>query len=285
MTESLSSEPLNAFLNTVRAGDVRTGRVIGVEDREVLVELDGFPGPGRAVGCIPHGDLTRKATGHPAEVVSIGQQLTFEVIGVDWEQERVWASAAACEDPALRAFLLGLRRGATHQGQVRSVHSFGVFVNLDGEPDQCTGFIRIPELSRRSFDHPADVVTAGQRVMGEIIDMDTRRGQVQLSLKALQEDPLLPFVDQVGLVTTGRVTKLIPFGAFVRIADGIEGLVHNTEFRDEPVEDPGRIVSEGDEITVRIVEVDLVRSRLALSARNLPQRGKGIVQVRPGAGR
>ncbi|MFI6554530.1 S1 RNA-binding domain-containing protein [Streptomyces griseus] len=79
---------------------------------------------------------------------------------------------------------------------------------------------------------------------------------------------------QAGLVTTGQVTKLIPFGAFIRIADGIEGLVHNTQFRDEPVEDPGQIVSEGDEITVRIVEVDLVHRRLALSARNLPQSGK-----------
>ncbi|MGW9072849.1 S1 RNA-binding domain-containing protein [Streptomyces yangpuensis] len=104
--------------------------------------------------------------------------------------------------------------------------------------------------------------------------MDTRRGQVQLSLKALQEDPLVPFADQAGMVTTGRVTKLIPFGAFVRIADGVEGLVHNTEFRDEPVEHPGQIVSEGEEITVRITEVDLVRRRLTLSARNLPQNGK-----------
>ncbi|MFF9340173.1 MULTISPECIES: S1 RNA-binding domain-containing protein [unclassified Streptomyces] len=275
MTEPLPSETLKDFLNTIRAGEVRTGRVISVEDREVLVELDGFPGPGKAVGCIPHGDLTRKATGHPSEAVSIGQQLTFEVIAVDWQQERVWASASACEDPTLRAFLLGLRRGATHQGQVQSVHNFGVFVNLDGEPvDQCTGFIRGPELSWRWIDHPADAVTAGQRVVGEIIDVDTRRGQVQLSLKALQEDPLLPFADQAGLVTTGQVTKLIPFGAFVRIADGIEGLVHNTEFRDEPVEHPDQIVSEGEEITVRIVEVDLVRRRLTLSARNLPQNGK-----------
>lgn len=274
VTQPLSSARLKAFLNTIRAGEVRTGRVISVEDREVLVELDGFPGPGKAVGCIPHGDLTRRATGHPSEAVSIGQRLTFEVIGVDWQRERVWASAAACEDPALRAFLLSLRRGATHQGQVASVHSFGVFVDLGGEPDHGTGFIRIPELSWRTFDHPADVVTVGQRVVGEILDVDTRRGQVQLSLKALQEDPLLPFADQAGRVTTGRVTKLIPFGAFVRIADGIEGLVHNTEFRDEPVEDPRQIVSEGDEITVRIIEVDLVRRRLTLSARNLPQSGE-----------
>ncbi|GAA1585409.1 S1 RNA-binding domain-containing protein [Streptomyces globosus] len=275
MTESQSSEALKNFLNNLRAGEVRAGRVISIEDRQALVELDGFPGPGKALGRIPRGDLMRKAIGHPSEAVSIGQQLTFEVIAVDWQQECVWASAAACEDPALRAFLLGLRRGATHEGQVQSVHNFGVFVNLDGEPaDQCTGFIRGPELSWRRIDHPADAVTAGQRVVGEIIDVDTRRGQVQLSLKALQEDPLVPFADQAGMVTTGQVTKLIPFGAFVRIADGVEGLVHITQFGDEPIEHPDQVVSEGDEITVRIVEIDLVRRRLTLSATDLPQNGK-----------
>ncbi|MFI6148970.1 S1 RNA-binding domain-containing protein [Streptomyces sp. NPDC051109] len=275
MTESKSTDALKNFLNTLRAGEARTGRVMSVEDREALVELDGFSGPGKALGRIPRGDLTRKAIGHPSEAVSIGQRLTFEVIGVDWQQEHVWASASACEDPALRAFLLGLQLCTTHQGRVQSVHNFGVFVNLDGEPaDQCTGFIRGPELSWRRIDHPADAVTAGQRVVGEIIDVDTRRGQVQLSLKALHENPFVPFADQAGLVTAGQVTKLIPFGAFVRIADGVEGLVHNTEFRDEPVEHPGHIVSEGDEITVRIVEVDLVRHRVTLSARNLPQNGK-----------
>ncbi|WP_199551404.1 S1 RNA-binding domain-containing protein [Streptomyces sp. N35] len=274
MTEPQSSEALKNFLNTLRGGEVRTGRVISVEDQEALVELDGFSGPGNALGRIPLGDLTLKAIGHPSEAVSVGQRLTFEVIAVDWQQQCVWASASACEDPSLRAFLLGLRRGARHEGQVQSVHNFGVFVNLDSEPaNQCTGFIRGPELSWLRIDHPADAVTAGQRVVGEIIGINTRRGQVQLSLKALQEDPLVAFADQTGMVTTGQVTKLIPFGAFVRIADGVEGLVHNT-FRDEPVEHPGQIVSEGEEITVRIVEVDLVRRRLTLSARNLPQNGK-----------
>lgn len=151
----------------MRVGEVRTGRVVSVEGREVLVELDGFSGSGKAVGRIPRGALTRKAIGHPSEAVRIGQRLTFEVMGVDLQRESVWASASACEDPTLRAFLLGLRRGATHEGQVQSVHNFGVFVNLDGEPDnRCTGFIRGPELSWLRIDHPADAVTAGQRVVG-----------------------------------------------------------------------------------------------------------------------
>ncbi|WP_405642776.1 S1 RNA-binding domain-containing protein [Streptomyces uncialis] len=275
MSQPQTNEALKNFLNTLRAGEVRTGRVIAIEDRAALVELDGYSGPGQAVGRIPRGGLTSKAIRHPSEAVSIGQRLTFEVLAVDWRQECVWASAAACEDPTLRAFLLGLRRGAAHQGQVQSVHNFGAFVNLDGEPaDQCTGFIRGPELTWARIDHPADAVTAGQRVVGEIIDVDTRRGQVQLSLKALQENPLVPFAGQAGLVTTGQVTKLIPFGAFVRIADGVEGLVHNSEFRDEPVDHPAQIVRRDDELTVRIVEVDLAHHRLTLSARNVPLDGK-----------
>ncbi|MFJ3819141.1 S1 RNA-binding domain-containing protein [Streptomyces sp. NPDC090056] len=274
LTESQSSEALKNFLNNLRAGEVRAGRVISVEDRQTLMELEGFPGRGKALVRIPRGDLTRTAIGHPSEAVSIGQQLTFEVIAVDWQRECVWASTAACEDPALRAFLLGLRRGAPHAGQVQSVHDFGVFVNLDGEPaDQCTGFIRGPELSWRRIDHPADAVTAGQRGVGGIIDVDNRRGQVQLSLEALQEDPLVPFADQTGMVTTGQAIEVIPSGAFVCIADGVEGLVRITQFGDEPIEHPDQVVSEGDEITVRIVEIDLVRRR-TLSATDLSQNGK-----------
>jgi ribosomal protein S1 len=89
VTEPLSSEALKDVLSTIRAGEVRTGRVISVEDREVLVELDGFSGPGKAVGRIPRGDLTHKAIEHPSEAVSIGQRLAFEVAAVDWRQERV----------------------------------------------------------------------------------------------------------------------------------------------------------------------------------------------------
>ncbi|MFF8837545.1 S1 RNA-binding domain-containing protein [Streptomyces sp. NPDC015130] len=104
-------------------------------------------------------------------------------------QEYVRASASACEDPALRTFLLGLTCGATHQGQVQSVHNFGVFLNLDREPDElCTGFIRGPELSWRWIDHPADAVTEGQRVTGEIIDVDLTRQRLTLSAGNVPQD-------------------------------------------------------------------------------------------------
>ncbi|MFJ2774324.1 S1 RNA-binding domain-containing protein [Streptomyces sp. NPDC087300] len=88
---------LTSFLNALRAGEVRTGRVISLEGREALVELDGFSGPGRAVGRIPRGDLTRKVIGHASEAASIGQHIAFEVISVDRRQE--WAGPAVAEGP------------------------------------------------------------------------------------------------------------------------------------------------------------------------------------------
>jgi small subunit ribosomal protein S1 len=145
-----------------------------------------------------------------------------------------------------------------------------VFVNLDDEPAaNCTGyngtgFIRIPELSWSHFDHPSQIVEVGQRVTVEVLDADTRRGQVAVSLKALQEDPLIRFADQLGRTVSGHITKIVPFGVFVRVAEGIEGLLHASDVSDEPIgalEDLARV---GEAITVEIAEVDRQRRRVRL---------------------
>ncbi|MFI1849775.1 S1 RNA-binding domain-containing protein [Streptomyces sp. NPDC020480] len=160
---------------------------------------------------------------------------------------------------AIRDFLGGLRPGGIVTGAVESIHTFGVFVRIDGEPDgRCTGFIRIPELAWTRYEHPSDIVRVGERLSLEVLHADLDRGQASLSLRALREDPMVAFADTVGQVVTGPVTKLVPFGLFVRVADGIEGLV--------PLPEPQQVVGEGDELTVQIVEVDLERRRVLLSA-------------------
>ncbi|WP_258049840.1 S1 RNA-binding domain-containing protein [Streptomyces finlayi] len=147
------------------------------------------------------------------------------------------------------------------------MHNFGVFVHLDGEPDGlCTGFIRVPDLTWSRIDHPSEAVKAGQRITAEVIVAETRSGQVTLSLKALQEDPLIRFADHVGRVVTGRITKIIPFGVFVQLAPEVEGLLHISELTDEPVETPDQLVREGELIAVKVAEVDLQRHRVRLCA-------------------
>jgi small subunit ribosomal protein S1 len=149
---------------------------------------------------------------------------------------------------------------------VADVRNFGVFVNLDGEPaHHCTGFIRVPELSWSHISHASAVVEVGQRVTVEVLAADTRQGQVAVSLKALQEDPVIRFAERVSEVVSGHITKLVPFGVFVRVADGIGGLVHVSDLSTEPVDFPDQIVRVGDGLRVEIVEVDRRRRRVRLS--------------------
>ncbi|MEV6595152.1 S1 RNA-binding domain-containing protein [Streptomyces acidicola] len=163
------------------------------------------------------------------------------------------------------AFLKTLRRGQIVTGVVTVIADFGVtFVDIGG----FTAMINIPELSWRHIDHPSDVVTVGQKISAEVLDVDMVRERVPLSLKALQVDPMPQFIQQVGQVVIGVVTKLVPFGAFVRIEDredGLEGLVHNTELSEEPVTDLQDVIQVGDPLAVKILDVDPTRRRVTLS--------------------
>jgi small subunit ribosomal protein S1 len=138
------------------------------------------------------------------------------------------------------------------------------------------GFITYPELSWRRFEAASDVVRIGQHVSCEFLQFDTWNGEARLSLRAMRPDPFQAFADgiAVGRTLRGRVTKLVPFGAFVEVADGVEGLVHLGELAWTPVEAPEDVVRAGDEVAVVVTEVDRERRTLALSRR----------QVSPGPG-
>ncbi|MFL5993340.1 MAG: S1 RNA-binding domain-containing protein [Streptomyces sp.] len=159
------------------------------------------------------------------------------------------------------AFLKTLRRGQVVTGTVTSIASFGVtFVDIGG----FTAMINVPELSWRPFNHPSDVVSVGQEVTAEVLDIDMIRERVPLSLLSVQEDPWPQVTQRIGQVVTGPVTKIMPFGVFVRIEDGddgFQGLVHTGEL-DESSRD---VVEVGDALTVKIIDVDLARRRIALS--------------------
>ncbi|MFD7078832.1 S1 RNA-binding domain-containing protein [Streptomyces sp. NPDC059918] len=159
------------------------------------------------------------------------------------------------------AFLKTLRRGQVVTGTVTAIAGFGVtFVDIGG----FTAMINIPELSWRPFDHPSDVVSVGQEVTAEVLDVDVVRERVPLSLRAVQEDPWPQVAQRIGEVVIGPVTKIVPFGVFVRIEDredGFQGLVHTSEL-DESSRDA---VEVGDALAVKIIDVDLARRRIALS--------------------
>jgi small subunit ribosomal protein S1 len=182
---------------------------------------------------------------------------------------RAWLEQTQSE--VRHGFLTQLQTGQIRKGVVSSIVNFGAFVDLGG----VDGLVHVSELSWKHIDHPGEVVEVGQEVTVEVLDVDMDRERVSLSLKATQEDPWQQFArtHAIGQVVPGKVTKLVPFGAFVRVYDGIEGLVHISELAGRHVEIPEQVVTVDDEIFVRVIDIDLERRRISLS---LKQANEGI---------
>src|SRR5271156_5689627 len=206
----------------------------------------------------------------------IGKEIEAKIIELDKNRNNVVLSRRAwleqTQSEVRSEFLNQLQKGAIRKGVVSSIVNFGAFVDLGG----VDGLVHVSELSWKHIDHPGEVVEVGQEVTVEGLDVDMDRQRVSLSLKSTQEDPWQQFArtHQIGQVVPGRNTKLGPVGAFVRVEEGIEGLVHISELADRHVEIPEQVVQVGDEIFVKIIDIDLDRRRISLS---LKQANEGTI--------
>ncbi|MFY9488925.1 MAG: 30S ribosomal protein S1 [Solirubrobacterales bacterium] len=160
-----------------------------------------------------------------------------------------------------------LERGSVVEGAISNIVDFGAFVDLDG----IDGLIHISELSWSHVNHPSEVVSIGDVVSVKVLDIDHDRQRISLGLKQTQEDPWQKVIDthHIGDVLEGSVTKIVSFGAFVEIYNGVEGLVHISELSEQHVENPRQVLNEGDTVRVRILEIDTERRRLSLSAKQV----------------
>ena len=199
----------------------------------------------------------------------IGQELEAKIIELDKQRNNVVLSRRAfleqTQSEVRSEFLHQLQKGQVRKGVVSSIVNFGAFVDLGG----VDGLVHVSELSWKHIDHPSEVVTVGDEVTVEVLDVDLDRERVSLSLKATQEDPWRVFArtHAVGQIVPGKVTKLVPFGAFVRVEEGIEGLVHISELAQRHVEVPDQVVTVGQEVMVKVIDIDLERRRISLSVK------------------
>jgi small subunit ribosomal protein S1 len=207
----------------------------------------------------------------------VGKEIEAKIIELDKNRNNVVLSRRAwleqTQSEVRQNFLNTLQKGQIRKGVVSSIVNFGAFVDLGG----VDGLVHVSELSWKHIDHPGEVVEVGQEVTVEVLDVDMDRERVSLSLKSTQEDPWQQFArtHQIGQVVPGRVTKLVPFGAFVRVEEGIEGLVHISELADRHVEIPEQVVQVGDEIFVKIIDIDLDRRRISLSLKQANESALG----------
>ena len=199
----------------------------------------------------------------------IGQELEAKIIELDKQRNNVVLSRRAfleqTQSEVRSEFLHQLQKGQVRKGVVSSIVNFGAFVDLGG----VDGLVHVSELSWKHIDHPSEVVTVGDEVTVEVLDVDLDRERVSLSLKATKEDPWRVFArtHAVGQIVPGKVTKLVPFGAFVRVEEGIEGLVHISELAQRHVEVPDQVVNVGEDVMVKVIDIDLERRRISLSVK------------------
>ncbi len=208
----------------------------------------------------------------------VGKELEAKIIELDKNRNNVVLSRRAwleqTQSEVRQNFLTQLQKGQIRKGVVSSIVNFGAFVDLGG----VDGLVHVSELSWKHIDHPSEVVEVGNEVTVEVLDVDLDRERVSLSLKATQEDPWQQFArtHQIGQIVPGKVTKLVPFGSFVRVDEGIEGLVHISELAERHVEIPEQVVQVNDDVMVKIIDIDLERRRISLS---LKQANESTVTV------
>ena len=212
----------------------------------------------------------------------IGTVVQAKIIELDKNRNNVVLSRRAYLEENQKetrdSFLTNLKIGEVREGTVSSVVSFGAFVDLGG----MDGLIHVSELSWKHVDHPGSVVAVGDPVTVQVLDVDFSRERISLSLKATQQDPWAEFAEghAVGQLVYGRVTKLVQFGSFVQVGDGIEGLVHISEMSAHHVENPADIVTPGEELWVKIIDLDLERRRISLSIKQAAEGGELAAEYR-----
>lgn len=205
----------------------------------------------------------------------VGKSLDAKIIELDKNRNNVVLSRRAFLEETQKEqredFLANLQPGEVRSGVVSSVVNFGAFVDLGG----MDGLIHVSELSWKHVDHPGSVVAVGDEVTVQVLEVDLDRERISLSLKATQQDPWQEFATshRVGELVYGRVTKLVPFGSFVQVGDGIEGLVHISEMSAHHVDLPEQVVTPGEELWVKIIDIDLQRRRISLSIKQAAEGG------------
>src|SRR5580698_6545163 len=216
----------------------------------------------------------------------VGKDIEAKIIELDRNRNNVVLSRRAWLEEAQKEqrgdFLANLKPGERRRGVVSSVVNFGAFVDLGG----MDGLIHVSELSWKHVDHPSSVVQVGDEIEVEVLDVDLDKERISLSLKSTQSDPWQEFADShaVGQLVCGRITKLVPFGAFVQVGDGIEGLVHISEMAVHHVDLPEQVVTPGEELWVKIIDIDLQRRRISLSIKQAAEGGEVSEEYREAFG-
>lgn len=254
------------------SGEVIQSKVVGFNKGGLLVPV------GRLRGFVPASQISavRRAKLEDGEGTQqwekmIGEPIQVRVIEVDRERRRlILSERLAIQETreSLKDRLLEeLKEGDVRRGRITSVADFGIFVNIEG----ADGLVHLSEVSWERITSPKELYKVGDEVQVKVISIDRERKRIGLSIRQLQEDPWLKKVSHLkeGQLVEGKITHLTKFGAFARIGDDLEGLIHLSELSEQHINHPKEVVKEGEVLTLRIIKIDPERRRIGLSLRKV----------------
>jgi small subunit ribosomal protein S1 len=272
MVRALEETDWQMAESLLASGQTYTGKVIGFNKGGLIVpmgQLRGFV-PASQVSVLRRMD----SSGNTPEQrwgTMINDPIEVNIIEVDRERRRlIMSERAALQETreTLKERLLDeLADGDIRTGRVTSLADFGAFVNIDG----ADGLVHLSEISWERIEHPREALKVGQEVQVKVIGVDRERKRIGLSIRQLQEDPWVKKVQHIkeGQLVEGKITHLTKFGAFARLGEDLEGLIHISELSEQRVNHPKEVVHEGDVITLRVIKIEPERHRIALSLRKV----------------
>jgi small subunit ribosomal protein S1 len=251
-------------------GQVREGKVVR------LVEFGAFVDLGGLEGLLHVSDLSWARVGHPSELLKVGQEIDVQVLKIDLVKDRISLGLKQMMPDPWTLVPANYALGQTAQGRVVKLMNFGAFVELEPGVE---GLIPVSELSwTQHVRHPKDILKEGDHVRVSILSLDPAARKLTLSLKALEQDPWVGIQERYppDAVVSGAVMRLADFGAFVRLEEGVDGLVHISQLSNQRVQRVGDVVNVGDVVQVRVLSVDAEQRRISLSMKAaLPEPNPG----------
>ena len=256
----------------VTDGETVDSKIIGFNKGGLIVAVEGLRGfvPSSQIGALRRSQTTGDTPEQRYQKM-VGQPISVRVIEVDRERRRLILSERAASTESRQSIkervIDELEEGKTYTGRVTSLANFGAFINING----ADGLVHLSELSWDHIEHPREVLEVGQEIKVKVINVDREKKRIGLSVRALQDDPWQSRAEKysVGQLVEGKITRLTKFGAFARLDDDIEGLIHISEMADHRIEHPKEVLRENDVKTLRVIRIDTDQHRIGLSLRRV----------------
>ena len=268
LSRGLEQKTWEEAKNILQRGEILTLEVVGHNRGGLILKYEGLR------GFVPF-SLVPELQGirNPKRAESIknslvGTQMDVKITEVDQEKRRLILSAEAAQQEKRLKRLESFKRGQVVSGKVVKVVDFGVFVDLDN----IDGLIHVSQLAWKKVKHPSECVKVGDEIEVKVIEIDRQRNRIGLSRKALLPGPWQTIADELkaGDYIEGTVTRLVDFGAFVRLPQGIEGLIHTSQIGYSSRQVPQSAIKSGDKVLLKVLEIKPERKRIALSMRQVP---------------